>query len=489
MLELGVSFPSKTKYLLTRELSRKVGLTVYQGVDESSSRPVVIKALVSPGIHDQRFLRAFEEEARIMQLVDHPAFVRLEEKGEWEQGRYFVSEYILGHSLRDIILSSHLALDKAVSIVLQVAQAITALHKHHVLHLDIKPENIMISRLGEVKLIDYGLSAWQFNHWGSPAYMSPEQSRQEKLSPASDVYALALLAYELIMGQLSLGKVYLSLLPVKISKVLTQALQPDPEARFPSMQEFATALQDYLMHDVHEDYRKKDRVIMQFEQLQQQNMWLAPDKLCMPEGMALHIYSQKEPCDLHNVYYDILRSEDIVELWFCYAQGHCSFALSMIKQFLNQRTEKAQDIPTVIKTLDTLCKTMHIPLCEKGISCCCFIFFQQELMCFSCGKTDFSLKKQTRGVQRFQAESQGIGEEGPLEIHKQSFLWEPGDELIVHTPRARDLVYLYCPSFLKLQDRGQMDIFCQTDYLQKEVRQKYDGSLYPSTLISLKRVR
>ncbi|WP_194941274.1 serine/threonine protein kinase, partial [Chlamydia trachomatis] len=165
MLRSGVSFSSsKTNYLLTRELSRKVGLTVYQGVDEHSSRPVVIKTLVSPGIHDRRFLRAFEEEARIMQLVTHPAFVRLEDRGACEQGRYLVSEYILGSSLRDSILSSQISLDKAISIVLQVAQAITTLHRHGVLHLDIKPENIVLSQSGEIKLIDYGLSAWQFNH-------------------------------------------------------------------------------------------------------------------------------------------------------------------------------------------------------------------------------------------------------------------------------------------------------------------------------------
>lgn len=490
MLRSGVSFSSsKTNYLLTRELSRKVGLTVYQGVDEHSSRPVVIKTLVSPGIHDRRFLRAFEEEARIMQLVTHPAFVRLEDRGECEQGRYLVSEYILGSSLRDSILSSQISLDKAISIVLQVAQAITTLHRHGVLHLDIKPENIVLSQSGEIKLIDYGLSAWQFNHWGSPAYMSPEQSRQEPPSPASDVYSLALLAYELIMGQLALGKVYVSLLPSKISKILIQALQPSPAARFSSMQEFAEALQDYLLHDVHEDYRKKDHVVAQIEQWHNQRAWLSPEKLSAPEEICVHIYSQKEPCYLHNIYYDMLTSGNVAEFWFCYAPGNCSFALSMMKQFLNQREEKAKDIQTVIKSMDTLCKTMHIPICKEGISCCCFIFFLEELMCFSCGKTDFSLKKQTGGGQRFQAESQGIGEETPLEIHEQSFLWEPGDELIVHTPKARDLVYLYCPSFLKLQDRGQIDIFCETDNLQKGIRQKYDRSLYPSTLISLKRVR
>lgn len=489
MLGLGGSFPSKAKYLLTRELSRKVGLTVYQGIEERASSPVVIKTLVSPGIHDRRFLQAFEEEAKIMQLVEHPAFVRLKEKGEWDQGRYLVSEYIQGNSLRDIILAAPLPLDKAVSIVLQIAQAITTLHKHRVLHLDIKPENIVLSRLGEVRLIDYGLSAWQFNHWGSPAYMSPEQSRQEQLSPASDVYALALLAYELIIGQLSLGKVYLSLLPVNISKVLARALQPAPEARFPSMQEFAMALQEYLLHDVYEDYRKKDLVVAQLEQLQQQSLWLAPEELNVPKEMAIQIYSQKEPSYLHNVYYDMFSSENSKELWFCYAQGNGSFALSMIKQFLKQQEDKTKDIPTVIKTMDTFCKTLQIPLGEQGISCCCFVFFQEELLCFSCGKTDFSLKKQTRRVQRFQAESQGIGEKGPLEIHEQSFLWEVGDELIVHTPKARDLVYLYCPSFLKLQDRGQIDIFCQTDALQKGIKQKQDRSLCPSTLISLKRVR
>ncbi|MBQ8498831.1 serine/threonine-protein kinase [Chlamydia sp.] len=490
MLGLGIPFSSSiANYLLTRELSRKVGLTVYQGIDERSSRPVVIKTLVSPGIHDQRFLRAFEKEARIMQLVDHPAFVRLEEIGEWERGRYFVSEYILGNSLRESILSSQIALDKAISIVLQIAQAITTLHQHQVLHLDIKPENVVLSQLGEIKLIDYGLSAWQFNHWGSPAYMSPEQSRQETLSPASDVYALGLLAYELIIGQLSLGKVYLSLLPSKISKILTRALQPSPAARFPSMREFALALQEYLVHDVHEDYRQKDRVLSQLEQMHQQSLWLSPEKLSAPEEMLVQIYTHKESYYLHNIYYDMLVFGDVVEFWFCYAQGNCSFAFSMIKQFLHQRQEATKDILTVINTIDNLCKTMGIPICEGGISCCCFIFLPEELMCFSCGKTDFSLKKQTKGVQRFQAESQGIGEEVSLEIHEQSVVWELGDELIVHTPKARDLVYLYCPSFLKLQDRGQIDIFCQTGDLQKGIRQKLDGSLYPSTLISLKRVR
>jgi serine/threonine protein kinase len=206
----------KGRYLIEGELGRGARGIVYRARDEALvSRPVVVKVLLDAPANNAWSAQAFVHEIEALSRMDHPGIVGLLDKGELPEGHPFlVMQFVNGVTLRSIVTESTLSLNRAANIIQQLGRALTAVHQHGICHRDLKPENIMLQdeRNGEelIKIVDFGLAKVQNpvtclvtladRLVGTPYYMSPEQIRFETATALSDIYALGLIAYELLTG-------------------------------------------------------------------------------------------------------------------------------------------------------------------------------------------------------------------------------------------------------------------------------------------------
>ena len=180
---------------------------------------VVVKVLLEKSLQDEWVVLKFEQEKEALARVDHPGVVGIIDTGELSDGKpYIVMQYIEGIALRDAIKGKPegMDLERAASIVRQIGVALNAVHQKKIYHRDLKPENIMLQALGrgdeQVKIVDFGIAKIKESvvapstitgaaTAGTIVYMSPEQLRGEKLTAASDIYALAVIAYEMVTGR------------------------------------------------------------------------------------------------------------------------------------------------------------------------------------------------------------------------------------------------------------------------------------------------
>lgn len=183
---------------------------VYRAHQPSVDRSVAIKVILPEFTEHPDFVARFEAEARTVAKLEHPHIVPLYDFWQDEHGAFLVMRYLKGGSLRDR-LEAEGALDpeELERVMGQVCEALAAAHEHGVVHRDLKPENILLDQRGQAYLTDFGiakdLSAQALTQTGkltgSAGYLAPEQARAEPVSPATDVYALGILAYELLTGE------------------------------------------------------------------------------------------------------------------------------------------------------------------------------------------------------------------------------------------------------------------------------------------------
>jgi eukaryotic-like serine/threonine-protein kinase len=218
---VGATF--KGRYHIERELGRGGIGVVYLARDaQLLAKPVVVKVLLdgsgqfAPGAWAEWLAQKFEHEVEALARIDHPGVVGVLDTGAAPDGRpFFVMQYIDGVSLRVALEDGAMPLDRAASILRQIGQALDAAHEKGVFHRDLKPENILLRRFGDgeehVKIIDFGIAKVENPKLrsdtgaemiaGTVAYMAPEQLRSSPASAATDVYAMGVIAFELVTGR------------------------------------------------------------------------------------------------------------------------------------------------------------------------------------------------------------------------------------------------------------------------------------------------
>jgi eukaryotic-like serine/threonine-protein kinase len=248
--------------------------TVHLALDLRLERQVAVKLLAEHLADDPTFVSRFQREAQAAARLVHPNVVQIFDSGLDEpSGRHFiVMEYIEGSSCAEILRDDGwVEVDEAVSIIEQACEGLDYAHRHGVVHRDVKPGNLLRAREGEVKLADFGIakateqsSITQVGSvLGTAAYLAPEQARGEEAGPRADLYALGVVAYQLISGRLPYEATSLTELALKqqreepamldtlvaavgpeLADSIALALALDPRDRYQTAREMGRAIED-----------------------------------------------------------------------------------------------------------------------------------------------------------------------------------------------------------------------------------------------------
>lgn len=309
--------PSKIGPYHIDSVLNKGGMSLlYLGLHPETKQPLAIKVLLPAYVTHPEMIERFLQEAEIIALTNHPNIVKLYGQGTWEGGLYIAMEFIQGISLSQFIMQHSLSLKRSLDIVLQVAYALCHLHTHRVIHRDLKPENILITEDGEVKVIDFGIAALHDegnpsqskSFMGTPSYMAPEQKEDSsKASYSSDIYALGIITYELVVGKLSYGVLNLSLVPKGLRTILEKALAVSPKERYQDIVDFITDISQYLRSGEWEKDRPgSDQVKEWQEHLQKAQNALSPS---LPEWPELEMgLTKSKQLSALGLYYDFFKA-------------------------------------------------------------------------------------------------------------------------------------------------------------------------------------
>jgi serine/threonine-protein kinase len=200
------------RYRLSDRLGSGGMAEVYLAHDDVLDRDVALKVLSSRYSDDEEFVERFRREAQSAAALSHPNIVSIFDRGESEDGTYYIAmEYLSGGTLKDRILKrGALPARTAAAVALQIAEALKVAHDSDVIHRDIKPHNILITDSGDIKVTDFGIARAASSSTmtrtgsilGTAHYLSPEQAMGEPVGPSSDIYSLGVVLYEMLTGEL-----------------------------------------------------------------------------------------------------------------------------------------------------------------------------------------------------------------------------------------------------------------------------------------------
>ena len=185
---------------------------IYKAQDRSLGRMVAVKILRPSLTKDPSFLEKFQQEARSVAVMSHPNIVTVHDVGNDGATHYIVMEIIEGQDLKKVIrMHGALPLERVLKYSIQICAGLGFAHRSHLVHADVKPQNVLINRDDVIKITDFGIAQAVTDTmpqtrsdvvWGSPHYFAPEQARGEKPSPASDVYSIGVVMFEMLTGRL-----------------------------------------------------------------------------------------------------------------------------------------------------------------------------------------------------------------------------------------------------------------------------------------------
>ena len=247
---------------------------VYKAKDHVLGRFVAIKVLKPEFSEDVGFVSKFHTEAQSAAGLEHPNIVNIYDVGSEDGLHYIVMEYIEGITLKTYIeKKGRLTFKEAVSIAIQVGRGIEAAHNKNIVHRDIKPQNIMISTEGKVKVMDFGIARAATSNtihsdvMGSVHYSSPEQARNGFIDGKSDIYSLGIVMYEMVTGRVPFDgdttvsiaiqhlqeemvppSAYAPDLPISLEKIILKCTQKSPSRRYQNIGDLIQDLKKALVH-------------------------------------------------------------------------------------------------------------------------------------------------------------------------------------------------------------------------------------------------
>ncbi len=259
------------------EIVGKVGTggmaDVYKAKDHTLGRFVGIKVLKQEFSEDVNFVTKFRTEAQSAAGLEHPNIVNIYDVGSENAIHYIVMEYVEGITLKTYIeKKGQLSFKEAVSIAIQVGRGIEAAHNKHIIHRDIKPQNIIISTEGKVKVTDFGIARAASSNtinsdvMGSVHYASPEQARNGFVDGKSDIYSLGIVMYEMVTGRVPFDgestvaiaiqhlqeemirpSAYAPELPISLEKIILKCTQKSPDRRYDTIGDLLIDLKKALI--------------------------------------------------------------------------------------------------------------------------------------------------------------------------------------------------------------------------------------------------
>ncbi|MBN1939181.1 MAG: protein kinase [Candidatus Aminicenantes bacterium] len=258
------------RYEIIEEVGRGGMGRVYKAFDRQIKEPVALKLLKPEIGFNEKAVERFKNELRYARRIAHPRVCRLYDLGESGLTHYLTMEFVEGEDLKAFIRrSDHLTTPKAVDIGRQVAEGLAEAHRLGVVHRDLKPQNVMIDREGQAKIMDFGLARFAESDGltgsglmlGTPEYMSPEQVDLKEVDARVDLYALGIILYEMVTGHVPFkGETPLAvamkqkserardvretnpLVPDSLIAVIRKCLEKDPRLRYQTAEEVVAGL-------------------------------------------------------------------------------------------------------------------------------------------------------------------------------------------------------------------------------------------------------
>ena len=267
---------------------------VYLAEDQKLGRKIALKLLPADYTANRHRIHRFQHEARAASALNHPNIITIHEIGEFENRHFIITEFVEGETIRQILWRVHaFDLSEVLGVAIQVASALAAAHQAHIVHCDIKPENIMLRSDGLIKVLDFGLAKLSqpptptsdptptSNHreslggdsvpgilMGTVRYMSPEQTQGLRLDPRTDIFSLGVVIYEMVTGRWPFERgintdLIVDILktsppplnefapnaPTELQSIIDKALEKDRQRRYQSIDELLVDLRS-LSHQI-----------------------------------------------------------------------------------------------------------------------------------------------------------------------------------------------------------------------------------------------
>src|SRR3954469_1223166 len=262
------------RYRLDAQIGAGGMSTVYRAFDANLERRVAIKLLHREIAADSGQIERFRREARAVAQLSHPHIVGVIDAGEDEGRPYIVFEYVEGETLKERIRRmGRLPVDEAIAYAIEIARALGCAHSHHIVHRDVKPQNVLIDGEGSAKVTDFGIARTLDQDGltadgrvlGTTDYVSPEQALGHDVNGQSDIYSLGMVLYEMLTGEVPFSgenQVAVAMKHVRedlpdvqlrrpevsaaLGAVLDRATDKDLARRYPDATSFAMDLEDVL---------------------------------------------------------------------------------------------------------------------------------------------------------------------------------------------------------------------------------------------------
>lgn len=246
---------------------------VYKALDHLNGGTVAVKILKDELLDNEELVRRFKNESKAIGLLSHPNIVKVYDVNFSDQVQYIAMEYVDGITLKDFISRQHqLSWKDTVFFTMQVLKALQHAHDHGIIHRDIKPQNIMITADGSIKVMDFGIARFSRSETrtitdkaiGSVHYISPEQAKGDAIAPTADIYSLGVMMYEMLTGCLpfdSDSPVQVAIkqisdtptglreiddsIPEALEEIVLKAMAKDPERRYQSASQMLRDIDEF----------------------------------------------------------------------------------------------------------------------------------------------------------------------------------------------------------------------------------------------------